>query len=249
MSEPAERSSPWWYRRRGTLIGAIYGAGFLFGYSSLQGPPPQPAAVAWGLALGGWAGVTILAWLGVALVLVAWLWRAAGTAYLRREVVFSADALQDRLVVAGPFRYVRNPLYLGNVFLALGVGLYAPPLGFAIIVAGNVAIVAFLAREEAHQMALRYGATFDAYRRAVPAFVPRLRPATVPGSAAATPSLRSALLGEAGVLLTAIALVPIAVFGSAGVVAFWILGAIALMTAYALNGWLHARKAGTAPRT
>jgi protein-S-isoprenylcysteine O-methyltransferase Ste14 len=248
MSETGERISPWWYRRRGSVIGVIYGLGFLLGYFSLQGPQPQPAAVVWGPAFGG-NGVALLAWAGVALVLVAWLLRASGTAYLRREVVFSADALQDRLVVAGPFRYVRNPLYLGNIFLALGVGLYAPPLGFAIIVAGNVAIVAFLAREEARQLALRYGATFEVYRRSVPAFVPRLTPATVPGSSSATPSLRSACLGETGVMLTAVALVPIALFGSAGIVAFWILAAVALLSAYVLNGWLHARKVDIAPRT
>jgi protein-S-isoprenylcysteine O-methyltransferase Ste14 len=232
MSASTDHTSPRWYRQRGALFGVIYGAGFFFGNLSFAGAPPAPAFVSWGQALGPG-------------VLVAWLWRAAGTAFLRREVVFSADALQDRLVVAGPFRYVRNPLYLGNLFLAIGVGLYAPPLGFGIIVVGNVVLVALLAREEAGQMAARYGATYEAYRRAVPAFVPRLRPASVPGSAVVAPSLRSGFVGEAGVLLTAVALVPIAVFGSSGLIAFFILGAIALLTAYITNVWLLRRTAGT----
>jgi protein-S-isoprenylcysteine O-methyltransferase Ste14 len=244
MSASTDHTSPRWYRQRGALFGVIYGAGFFFGNLSFAGAPPAPAFVSWGQALGPGGG-GLLAWAGIALVLVAWLWRAAGTAFLRREVVFSADALQDRLVVAGPFRYVRNPLYLGNLFLAIGVGLYAPPLGFGIIVVGNVVLVALLAREEAGQMAARYGATYEAYRRAVPAFVPRLRPASVPGSAVVAPSLRSGFVGEAGVLLTAVALVPIAVFGSSGLIAFFILGAIALLTAYITNVWLLRRTAGT----
>jgi len=233
------RRSPWWYRLRGTLIGTIYGAGFFFGNLSFSGVP-EPSVAAWGRAAGA-AGPQALAWLGVALTVLAWLVRVAGTAYLRREVVFSADALQDRLVVAGPFRYVRNPLYLGNIFLALGVGLYAPPLGFAIIVAGNVAFVIVLAREEAAQLALRYGPAFEAYRRAVPAFVPRLTPASVPGSVAVVPSVSSALLGESGVCLTAVALVPIAVFGQAGLPECFGLLGLAVILSLGINGVRNRR--------
>jgi protein-S-isoprenylcysteine O-methyltransferase Ste14 len=228
------RRSPWWYRSRGTLIGLIYGAGFVLGSVSFTGTDAVPAFIAWGSGWGG-AGVHALAWLGIALAVLAWLVRASGTAYLRREVVFSSDALQDRLIVAGPFRYVRNPLYLGNIILAAGVGLYAPPLGFAIILTGNVAIVMFLAREEAAELALRYGAAFDAYRRAVPAFVPRRTPADVPGSVAVEPSLSSALLGEAGVALIALALVPVALFGQAGLPALLVLVALALIVSLGVN--------------
>jgi hypothetical protein len=39
-----ERTSPWWYRRRGTLLGVIYGAGFFFGNLSFGGPGAGGAA-------------------------------------------------------------------------------------------------------------------------------------------------------------------------------------------------------------
>jgi protein-S-isoprenylcysteine O-methyltransferase Ste14 len=235
--------SPWWYRNRGAVIGLLYGAGFFAGNVSFDGVPPAPSFAVWGQP-GGAAGVHALAWLGVALTVLAWLIRSSGTAYLRREVVFAADALQDRLLVAGPFRYVRNPLYLGNIVLAVGVGLYAPPLGFAIIVVGNVAFVIALAREEAAQLARRYGAAFEAYRRAVPAFVPRMTPADVPGSIAPTPSLSSALLGEAGIGLIAIALLPVALFGQAGVPALLVLIVASLLVSFGVNRITNRRVAG-----
>jgi protein-S-isoprenylcysteine O-methyltransferase Ste14 len=229
------------------VIGTIYGAGFLIGYTVPLGPM-QPVAVVLGERLGGGPGVAVLLWAAVASALVAWFWRASGTAYLRQDVVFAADVQRDRLIVAGVFRYIRNPLYVGNVFLALAAAVMAPPLGFAIIMAGNVAIVIMLAGEESRGMAERYGPIYEAYRRAVPAFVPRLTPAEVPGSADVVPSIARGLLAEAFCLALAVALVPVALFGQAGLPAFyviWILGLIVWGTA----GWMAGRKhtSGTGP--
>jgi protein-S-isoprenylcysteine O-methyltransferase Ste14 len=215
MNEQAAKPSPWWYRQRGSVIGAIFGLGFFLGNTSIDGKPSLPAAVVWGLHWGG-AGIYALLWLGVVLVLLAWLARLSGTAYLRGDVVFAANVQRDRLIVDGPFRYVRNPLYLGNVLMALGIGLYAPPLGFAIIVFGNTLLVVMLAREEAKQLAAQYGADYAIYRAAVPAFLPRLTPAAFPSAGTIKPHLRSALMAESFTLTMGIALVPIAVAGRAG---------------------------------
>jgi hypothetical protein len=173
---------------------------------------------------------------------LAWLWRFAGTSYLRGDVVFAADVQRDRLIVDGPFRYVRNPLYLGNMFLALGIGLFASPLGFAIIVLGNLIYNPMLAREESRELGARYGADYVAYSAAVPAFVPRLTPATFPAMARIEPDLRAGLIGETCSLAMAIALVPIAAFGedgllpgailfAAGIVLFVVLGRLARSSA------------------
>jgi len=219
------------------MFGIIYGAGFFIGNLHISGGGALPAAQVWG---EGWGdpGVNALLWLGVAFVTLAWLVRLSGTSYLRGEVVFAADVQRDRLIVDGPFRYVRNPLYLGNMFLAFGIGLYAPPLGFAIIVAGNVVFNAMLANEESRELGARYGADYAAYRAAVRSFVPRLTPATFPGMAHIEPDLRSGLIGETCSLAMALALVPIAIFGqdgllpgailfTVGVVLFVVLGRIA----------------------
>ncbi len=146
----------------------------------------------------------------------------------------------DRLIVAGPFRYVRNPLYLGNLFLALGVAALAPPAGFAIIMLGNLMLVAALAREETIHMRRRYGAAFDAFRSAVPSFVPRLTPAQGLETASVVPAWRSALLGEAFCLTIGLAIVPLALYGDAGQPAFWTIFC-ATFVVFGTAGWLAGR--------
>ena len=238
-----ERASPWWYRRRGTLLGVIYGAGFLFGNMTFGGPAREPAYVVWGERLAGDAGAIALLWAAFACALLAWLLRASGTAYLRRDVVFAADVQRDRLVVAGPFRYLRNPLYVGNLFLALAIALLAPPLGFAIILGGNVLWAVFVAAEEARELAHHYGDAYAAFRAAVPAFVPRLTPASVAGSVAVAPAWRPALLGEAFCLALALAIVPLALYGHAGLPAFWAIAGAAFLV-FSVAGWSAGRARG-----
>ncbi len=141
--------------------------------------------------------------------LICWVLRAWGSAYLSPAIVWSPDAHADTLYVDGPFRFVRNPLYLGNIFLAAAVGIFATPYGFAFAVIGTAAFGALLSAYEARGMHERFGPVYDAYRRAVPALVPRFTPARIAGAARATPSfaygLRSELLTACFVIGTTIA--------------------------------------------
>lgn len=228
MSDRSVAPSPWWYRHRGSVIGTLFGLGFCFGNLRIDGATPLPAALVWGRHWGD-AGVVAMLWIGVAFTFLAWLVRLGGTAYLRGEVVFAANVQRDRLIVDGIFRYVRNPLYLGNDFLALGIGLYAPPLGFAIIVIGISVFGVMLANEEARQLGRQYGAEFTAYQKAVPAFIPRLTPASFASAGRIAPDLRRAFLAESFTLALALALVPIAAFGDAGLIAAAVIFAVAII--------------------
>jgi len=220
------------------MFGLIYGAGFFIGNLHVSGAGGVPAAVVWG---GRWGdtGEYALLWLGVAFAALAWLARLSGTSYLRGDVVFAADVQRDRLIVDGPFRYVRNPLYLGNMFLALALAILAPPLGFVIIVVGNAAWAGLNAAEESRQLASRYGAAYETFRSQVPAFMPRMTAAAMP-EVAAQPSWRAALFGEAFCPALAVAIVPIALFGRAGLVAFWVIAATTLVV-FAVSGWRAGR--------
>jgi len=88
------------------------------------------------------------------------------------------------LVTAGPYAYVRNPLYLGNLLTGLGFarafGGDARPrsLALAALVAGGMGAVygAIVPYEEAY-LRRTFGASFVDYARRVPAALPRLRPA------------------------------------------------------------------------
>lgn len=59
--------------------------------------------------------------------------------WARASVSFTKD-----LTVAGPYRYVRYPLYVGRVLFALGIGLLAPAWGTAILLFGEMLLVARL---------------------------------------------------------------------------------------------------------
>ena len=83
----------------------------------------------------------------------------------------------ERLVVGGLYRFVRNPMYLavgamivGQAFLLLRVIL----LGYAAVF--FVAVAAFVRWYEEPTLARTYGARYEAYRRAVPGWLPRRTP-------------------------------------------------------------------------
>ncbi len=83
------------------------------------------------------------------------------------------------LITSGPFAYVRNPLYLGNMLLYAGVGVMSlalfPWLLLVAIVWFYVQYYLIVTREEEY-LAERFGAEYEGYRREVRRFLPRLTP-------------------------------------------------------------------------
>jgi protein-S-isoprenylcysteine O-methyltransferase Ste14 len=83
----------------------------------------------------------------------------------------------QRLVVGGAYRYVRNPMYLAVASIIVGQGLL---LGQAILLlyasAFAAAVTAFVRGYEEPTLARRFGEQYEAYRRAVPRWRPRLTP-------------------------------------------------------------------------
>jgi protein-S-isoprenylcysteine O-methyltransferase Ste14 len=117
---------------------------------------------------------------------VGWLMLAAGVAVLVHAfVAFVVDgrgtpapaAPPAQLVIGGAYRYVRNPMYVAVLATILGQGLsLGQPvlLWYAFLVA--VTMAAFTRYYEEPTLQRRFGARYDAYRRHVPAWIPRLRP-------------------------------------------------------------------------
>ena len=74
-----------------------------------------------------------------------------------------------RLITDGPFRYSRNPIYVGNTLLVAGAGL-AFGIGWLIPAALAAALATAklaIAREEQH-LALRFGEDWQAYAARTP---------------------------------------------------------------------------------
>ena len=107
--------------------------------------------------------------------LAAWI-RTWASAYLHTSVVKDSVLHADRLVADGPYRHLRNPLYLGTVLLGVSFGLLASPTGFVVLVGGlTIFVLRLIAREEAELEAAQ-GAAYRRYVRAVPGLIPALEP-------------------------------------------------------------------------
>jgi protein-S-isoprenylcysteine O-methyltransferase Ste14 len=80
----------------------------------------------------------------------------------------------EQLVVSGPNRYVRNPMYLAVVAIILGQAmLLAQPALFAYAVAAFTMMATFVCLYEEPTLARRFGHQYDAYRERVPRWLPR----------------------------------------------------------------------------
>jgi protein-S-isoprenylcysteine O-methyltransferase Ste14 len=89
-----------------------------------------------------------------------------------------------RLVVRGPYRYVRNPMISGVVFVLFGEAamLRSPShLIWALIFLGLNAVYIPLLEEP--QLERRFGKAYVEYRRHVPGLLPRVRPWNPPDAA------------------------------------------------------------------
>jgi hypothetical protein len=109
--------------------------------------------------------------------------------------VIAARVQTAHLVADGPYRHVRNPLYLGNIILAVGFGVMASRVGFVVLVLGIIVFCYRLIMREEAGIAAQQGESYRAYCAAVPQLWPALRPKVPP--AGSSPNWRDGLLGEA----------------------------------------------------
>jgi protein-S-isoprenylcysteine O-methyltransferase Ste14 len=81
----------------------------------------------------------------------------------------------EHLVVGGLYRYVRNPMYVAVTAVIVGQALVLGRPVLALYAAIFVALtMAFVRLYEEPTLRRRFGAEYEAYRRAVPGWWPRL---------------------------------------------------------------------------
>lgn len=79
-----------------------------------------------------------------------------------------------RLALDGPYARIRHPQYAGFVLIMFGFLLQWPTLVTLLMFPILVFMYAGLAKREEREMAAGFGAEYERYRRATPAFIPRL---------------------------------------------------------------------------
>ena len=103
------------------------------------------------------------------------------------------------VIVAGPFAYVRNPLYIGNVLMYAGIGIMSNAL-FPWLIVMTVLWFGFqyslIVSVEEEFLQKEFGAAYLEFRKNVPRFFPRLTRYESPAQAGQPPRWIEALHSE-----------------------------------------------------
>ena len=131
--------------------------------------PAGRAHVATGSAL-----YVALVLIGAGAALMIWCWYEFATR--GRGTPLPLDPPR-RLVVVGPYRHVRNPMYVAGLLVLVGQAtLYRAPGLLWYAVAFAVSTHLFVVGYEEQTLRRRFGADYDAYRTAVRRWIPRVQP-------------------------------------------------------------------------
>ncbi|MFH1209069.1 MAG: isoprenylcysteine carboxylmethyltransferase family protein [Candidatus Omnitrophota bacterium] len=86
-----------------------------------------------------------------------------------------------KLAMNGPYAFVRNPLYVGNFFLGLGVAVIVWNwIILVLFLAGFLGIYTGTIRGEEKHLREMFGKPYEDYCKNVPSFLPRLTPHVAP---------------------------------------------------------------------
>ena len=101
---------------------------------------------------------------GFGISLIGLALRTWASGYLRKE---------GDLAVSGPYRFTRNPLYLGTIVIAAGLALASRSLPTAVFLAGYFAVFyPVIIAEERDRMRALFPESYASWEREVPLLVP-----------------------------------------------------------------------------
>lgn len=215
------RATKFEFEQRFWFIGLIFGLGFFLynldhvnfvvGLMHLVAPLIDPESVR-GTNLG-----RLIFGAGALLVFLSAMIRTWATAYLKTEIVHDQRQHSEGLVADGPYRYVRNPLYLANMPLAAGIGMMASRAGWIFMVLAVWFFMYRLIFREEDGLVQTQGDSYRAYLTAVPRFWPALAPRVPSGGGQA--HWGQAFAGEIFIWLMGVAVLCFAVTLSAKLMA------------------------------
>lgn len=230
------------YRFRAWVIAAIFFAVFeLYWVDHVS----AAGALARLLTRGGDAhAVARLIYLvGAAATVAAAALRTWAAAYMRSEVVHDPRVHDSRLVADGPYRFVRNPLYLGTIVMACGIALVASRSGAVVLVAAMVLFHYRLIWREERALKAMQGESYGRYMATVPRLLPSLRPRVPAGGM--QPQWGQAIRGELFMWGFALTFVLFAVTENMRLLMWGCLAAMAMVLLMRRMALRHTRKNAT----
>lgn len=117
--------------------------------------------------------------IGFGIALLGAFFRFWGISYAGSETRTTGAVGGTYLIISGAFAYVRNPLYLGNILMYMGIGVMSmalfPYLHIAAFLFFYWQYRVIIAEEEKYLLKT-FGKQFEEYIKAVPRFIPKLTP-------------------------------------------------------------------------
>lgn len=111
------------------------------------------------------------------------IWGAGFVGDKSRDIVAQAR----ELIIAGPYRFVRNPLYIANTIMALGFVIIAGGLVWnlrtwfllGVVLGGYMFVYGNVVPHEESFLLKQYGEKYEYYLKNVPRWVPRFSPCDI----------------------------------------------------------------------
>ncbi len=116
---------------------------------------------------------------GAVLAILGEAMRFWGVAYAGSLTRVTGSVGAPEVVVAGPYAYMRNPLYVGNIMMYSGVGVMANALSPWLVLAAFTYFVvqySMIVSLEEEFLEKEFGDVYLQFKKEVPRFLPRFAP-------------------------------------------------------------------------
>jgi hypothetical protein len=117
--------------------------------------------------------------IGFAITTLGELIRLWGVCYAGSETRTTGKVGGTFLIISGPFAYVKNPLYLGNILMYFGFGIMSlalfPYLQIVALIFFYFQYHVIISREEGY-LREQFGEEYSKYYKAVPKLIPTVFP-------------------------------------------------------------------------
>jgi len=229
------------FRYRFWIIGSIFWLSFSL--YSIDHRNAVAALLHWlshisGRALNNPPGFHFAFAIAALIAIGASLLRTWATAYIRASVVQDSRIHSDVLVADGPYRHLRNPLYLGTWLLGVSMGFFTSRTGFFVLIVGLLVFVYRLIFREEAELSGAHSEGYRHYCARVPRFFPSLFPRVASGNS--RPLWVQGFLGESMMWVMTLGIVAYA--ATLRLFWFYLFLCISFPLSFALNAALKRRQ-------
>ncbi len=112
--------------------------------------------------------------IGILFIVCGELIRIYSVAFIGSVSRTRSNSTGESVITSGPFKYVRNPLYVGNFLITMGIAIFSGIIWFALLSAALFCVQYFyIVKYEEHNLLGKFGGEFKDYLSRVPPWIPK----------------------------------------------------------------------------